>query len=374
MFSAAASFVFLVALAASTVLGASSPSPTGRSSSSSASRRVTVESLSEALEEIVAEVQTETEEVHDIIEKLDEELQEIFPHVHEELEDFEEAFGKRPQYVDLKGFAKIGVESIVDNLLDHLPRDRHQTHHHHHRGDVGGDTSAMPRMKQQHLGLGEILGIGRSKKRVEEVEDRDDGAPKVTAEKMGRFVAAMADLVKDVGFAYNTTPEVVEYDEDGLAAPTVVAAAQRRSDSFSEAEAEAEAEFDVFAGLEDSEDEDLVAIAEGRADYLEEPKLVEVTEEEEEEESLKVERGPDVEEAVTDITRDDIIELHPRMQHEMPEMSQFAKMLNLIAMMGAAMVAALFVMAVVAWTCHKFPERWRHPAGRGYVRVRQHCH
>ena len=51
----------------------------------------------------------------------------------------------------------------------------------------------MPRMKQQHLGLGEILGIGRSKKRV---EDRDDGAPKVTAEKMGRFVAAMADLVK----------------------------------------------------------------------------------------------------------------------------------------------------------------------------------
>ena len=54
----------------------------------------------------------------------------------------------------------------------------------------------MPRMKQQHLGLGEILGIGRSKKRGEEVEDRDDGAPKVTAEKMGRFVAAMADLVK----------------------------------------------------------------------------------------------------------------------------------------------------------------------------------
>lgn len=51
------------------------------------------------------------------------------------------------------------------------------------------------------------------------------------------------------------------------------------------------------------QDEDLVAIAEGRADYLEEPKLVEVTEEEEEEESLKVERGPDVEEAVTDITR-----------------------------------------------------------------------
>ena len=47
-----------------------------------------------------------------------------------------------------------------------------------------------------------------------------------------------------------------------------------------------------------------MAIAEGRADYLEEPKLVEVTEEEEEEEeSLKVERGPDVEEAVTDITR-----------------------------------------------------------------------
>ena len=59
--------------------------------------------------------------------------------------------------------------------------------------------------------------------------------------------------MQDVGFAYNTTPEVVEYDEDGLAAPTVVAAAQRRSDSFSEAEAEAEAEFDVFAGLEDSE-------------------------------------------------------------------------------------------------------------------------
>ena len=50
------------------------------------------------------------------------------------------------------------------------------------------------------------------------------------------------------------------------------------------------------------QDEDLVAIAEGRADYLEEPKLVEVTEEEEEE-SLKVERRPDVEEAVTDITR-----------------------------------------------------------------------
>ena len=72
----AASLVFLVALAASTgvvapVLGASSPSPTA----SSASNRVTVESLSEALEEIVAEVEAETDEVHDIIEKLDEELQ-----------------------------------------------------------------------------------------------------------------------------------------------------------------------------------------------------------------------------------------------------------------------------------------------------------
>ena len=45
-------------------------------------------------------------------------LQDIFPHVHAELADFEEAYGKRPQYDGpMKQFAKIGVESIVDNLL-----------------------------------------------------------------------------------------------------------------------------------------------------------------------------------------------------------------------------------------------------------------
>ena len=45
-------------------------------------------------------------------------LQEIFPHVHEELADYEKAYGKRPQYDGpMKQFAKIGVESIVDNLL-----------------------------------------------------------------------------------------------------------------------------------------------------------------------------------------------------------------------------------------------------------------
>ena len=51
-----------------------------------------------------------------------------------------------------------------------------------------------PRMKQQHLDLGDILGIGKTKKRKE--EDRSDAAPKVTAEKMEKFVVAMTDLVK----------------------------------------------------------------------------------------------------------------------------------------------------------------------------------
>ena len=69
--------------------------------------------------------------------------------------------------------------------------------------------------------------------------------------------------------------EGVEYDEAGLAAsaaPAVVAAAQRRFDDFPEAEAEAEF-YDVLSGLEDAEDEILVAIAQGRADHIEEPKL-----------------------------------------------------------------------------------------------------
>ena len=52
-----------------------------------------------------------------------------------------------------------------------------------------------PRMKQQHLHLGDILGIGKSKKRMEK-NRVVDGAPKVTAEKMGKFVEAMTDLVK----------------------------------------------------------------------------------------------------------------------------------------------------------------------------------
>ena len=76
-----------------------------------------------------------------------------------------------------------------------------------------------------------------------------------------------------MGFAYNMTPaDPVEYDEDGLAAPTVDIAAQRRADIFYDAEAEAEAEpsqrradffydgeaeaeaaAEVLAGLEDAE-------------------------------------------------------------------------------------------------------------------------
>ena len=74
--------------------------------------------------------------------------------------------------------------------------------------------------------------------------------------------------------AYNQTPEGVEYDEAGLAASPApaVAAAQRRFDDFPEAEAEAEF-YDVLSGLEDAEDEILVAIAEGRADHIDEPKL-----------------------------------------------------------------------------------------------------
>ena len=57
--------------------------------------------------------------------------------------------------------------------------------------------SPMPRQKQkqQHFDLGEILGIGKSKKRMEK-NRVVDGAPKVTAEKMGKFVEAMTDLVK----------------------------------------------------------------------------------------------------------------------------------------------------------------------------------
>ena len=76
-----------------------------------------------------------------------------------------------------------------------------------------------------------------------------------------------------MGFAYNATPESVEYDKDGVVAPAV-AHAQRRADIFPEAEAEAEAEAEpavahahrradifseaepeaeVFGGLEDAE-------------------------------------------------------------------------------------------------------------------------
>ena len=55
----------------------------------------------------------------------------------------------------------------------------------------------------------------------------------------------------------------------------------------------------------------------------------------------------------------------------MPGVSDFAKILNIFTMMGAAMAAAVFIVAVVAWTCHKFDG---HPARRGYVRVRQHAH
>ena len=52
--------------------------------------------------------------------------------------------------------------------------------------------SVMPRQrKQQHLDLGDILGHKRKAGHRE-----DGGAPKVTAEKMGRFVEAMSDLVK----------------------------------------------------------------------------------------------------------------------------------------------------------------------------------
>ena len=72
--------------------------------------------------------------------------------------------------------------------------------------------------------------------------------------------------------AYNQTPEGVEYDEAGLAAAAPVVTAQRRFDDFPEAEAEAEF-YDVLSGLEDAEDEILVAIAQGRADHIEEPKL-----------------------------------------------------------------------------------------------------
>ena len=58
----------------------------------------------------------------------------------------------------------------------------------------------------------------------------------------------------------------------------------------------------------------------------------------------------------------------------MPGVSDFAKILNIFTMMGAAMAAAVFMVAVVAWTCHKLEGQWRHPARRGYVRVRQHAH
>ena len=60
--------------------------------------------------------------------------------------------------------------------------------------------------------------------------------------------------MQDVGFAYNMTPaDPVEYEEDGLAAPSVDIAAQRRADIFYDGEAEAEAAAEVLAGLEDAE-------------------------------------------------------------------------------------------------------------------------
>ena len=58
---------------------------------------------------------------------------------------------------------------------------------------------------------------------------------------------------------------------------------------------------------------------------------------------------------------------------QIPEASEFSKLLNLFTMMTAAMAACVFVVAVVAWTCHKYEDRLR-PVRRGYVRVRQHAH
>ena len=115
--------------------------------------------------------------------------------------------------------------------------------------------------------------------------------------------------MQDVGSAYNMTPEnveyKVEYDADGRASPEVnvdiaaTAPAQRRADFFYDALAEAEAEAEVLAGLEEAESEVLVAIAEGRADYLEEPKLAQT--EEEEGGSREAERRSFLEEAAKDI-------------------------------------------------------------------------
>ena len=56
----------------------------------------------------------------------------------------------------------------------------------------------MLRQKKQHQhpDLGKILGIGDDHKRKAGHRGHGGGAPKVTAEKMGRFVEAMSDLVK----------------------------------------------------------------------------------------------------------------------------------------------------------------------------------
>ena len=55
----------------------------------------------------------------------------------------------------------------------------------------------MPRQKKQRpLDLGDIIGIADGHKRKAGHRGHGGGAPKVTAEKMGRFVEAMSDLVK----------------------------------------------------------------------------------------------------------------------------------------------------------------------------------
>ena len=70
------------------------------------------------------------------------------------------------------------------------PRSIPPEHHHHHRDHRrGGDGAPPPRAK--HVDLGEILGIGRARK------ERGGAASTATAaEKMDKFVAVMADLVK----------------------------------------------------------------------------------------------------------------------------------------------------------------------------------
>ena len=58
----------------------------------------------------------------------------------------------------------------------------------------------------------------------------------------------------------------------------------------------------------------------------------------------------------------------------MPVVSEFTKMMNVFTMFGASMVALVFMVAVVAWSCEKMGHQWLHPRLGGYVRVRQHVH